>query len=328
MKKVKVSTLLKAAFKKAANPVHLRRAIQLQRSRKKLVRAAQDPQLLLYAQIMPGGFLHYGYFDDPTLNPRDMTLNDISAAQHKYAELVLEKVTDTDSPILDVGCGMGGLVRLMLERGWNPVALSPDVNQIRAVQAAHPHAPTVHAKFEDIPVAEHQNRYGTIINAESLNYLHLEASIPLIEQLLKPNGRWVICDFFRMDETGDTSGHWEFFKKSVEDAGFHFVFQRDITPHILPTIAYVHMWGAQIGLPMIDFSIEKLHVKAPGFHYLLKETLDAVLKQMKRHLETVDPADFSKRKKYMLMVVERAPKTATLKQNTDLAQQDTLAASL
>ncbi|RYF39533.1 MAG: hypothetical protein EOO38_23150 [Cytophagaceae bacterium] len=169
--------------------------------------------------------------------------------------------------------------------------------------------PTIQAKFEEIDVREHRGRYGTVINAESLNYLHLEDALPLIDQVLKPGGCWVICDFFRMDEAGDTSGHWDFFAKSVEEAGFYFSYKRDITPHILPTIAYAHMWGEQIGLPVIDFSLEKFRCKQPGLHYLLEESLDGLLQQARENLQIVNPADFKCRKKYMLLVVERATDT-------------------
>lgn len=297
--------MLKSIAKKSLNPIYLRRAVRLHRNRKQLVRCKNDPQLKLYAQLFPSGFLHYGYFDNTAICPRDMSLNAITDAQLKYAEVLLEKVLDRRSEVLDVGCGMGGLVGMMLKRGWKPVALSPDAHQIDAIKELYPQTPTIQAKFEDIDVEEHRGRYGTVINAESLNYLHLEDALPLINQVLKPEGRWVICDFFRMDEAGDTSGHWEHFEQSVKEAGFYFSYKRDITPHILPTIAYAHMLGEEVGLPVIDFSLEKLRGKQPGLHYLLEESLDALLQKMKENLQIVNPVDFQKRKKYMLLVVER-----------------------
>lgn len=305
MGKIKPAVMLKSIATKSLNPIHLRRAVRLQYNRKQLVRSKNDPQLKLYAQLFPGGFLHYGYFENPSICPRDISLNDITDAQLKYAEVVLEKVSDKNSEILDVGCGMGGLVGLMLEGGWKPVALSPDAHQIATIKELYPNVPAVQSKFEEIDIGEHEGRYGTIINAESFNYLHLETALPLIAQLLKPGGRWIVCDFFRMDEAGDTSGHWEHFATSVEKAGFHFSYKRDITPHILPTISYAHMWGEQIGLPIIDFSLEKFRGKQPGIHYLLQESLDALMQQAKENLQIVNPADFQCRKKYMLLVLER-----------------------
>ncbi|RYZ76693.1 MAG: hypothetical protein EOP06_31055, partial [Proteobacteria bacterium] len=124
MGKIKPSAMLKSIAKKSLNPIHMRRAVRLQRNRKQLIRSKNDPQLKLYAQLFPSGFLHYGYFEDPTICPRDMSLNDITDAQLKYAEVLLEKVCGTEGEVLDVGCGMGGLVGLMLERQWKPVALS------------------------------------------------------------------------------------------------------------------------------------------------------------------------------------------------------------
>jgi 2-polyprenyl-3-methyl-5-hydroxy-6-metoxy-1,4-benzoquinol methylase len=52
------------------------------------------------------------YFDDPSVHPLAMTFHMILRAPERYAEKVLELVRDRGRPILDVGCGMGGLLGL------------------------------------------------------------------------------------------------------------------------------------------------------------------------------------------------------------------------
>lgn len=62
-------------LKRAASPHHLRHALRLQRNRRKIQTAYDDPQLKLYAQILPQGFLHYGFFDDTQIQPQNISLS-------------------------------------------------------------------------------------------------------------------------------------------------------------------------------------------------------------------------------------------------------------
>src|SRR3954471_2179524 len=51
---------------RAVSPKRLWNAVKLQRNRKAHRHSYDDAQLALYAQILPTGFLHFGYFDDVT----------------------------------------------------------------------------------------------------------------------------------------------------------------------------------------------------------------------------------------------------------------------
>ncbi len=303
--RIKAGKMIGSVLKRVIYPQHLWRVIQLQRGKKKIKQAYDDPQLKLYSEILPGDFLHYGYFDDPKIQPQDISLNDIHLAQLRYAELILEKIVDGSSPVLDVGCGMGGLIKLMLDRGLSPVALSPDRNQIRYVKSKYGKVPAIESKFENIPCEEHMNRYGTIITAGSLNYLNLDAALPLMEKLLKPGGRWIACDFFRIGEAGRRSKHWDDFERRILQSGLRFVHQQDITPNVLPTIRYVYMWGNNIALPVLNFFLENMRTKQPGVHYMLEEVIEMIHKRVDRHLEVVNPDTFAANKKYMLLVMEK-----------------------
>ena len=66
--------ILSPLLKKLLNPIAVYRIIKLQRNRKKVERVRDDAQLKLYSQILKGDFLHYGYFDDPTIKPEDISL--------------------------------------------------------------------------------------------------------------------------------------------------------------------------------------------------------------------------------------------------------------
>jgi cyclopropane fatty-acyl-phospholipid synthase-like methyltransferase len=305
---LKAGSIIRSALRKVIDPRHLWKVIQLQRGKKRRERAYDDPQLKLYSEILPGDFLHYGYFDDLKIQPQDISLNAIYQAQFRYAEMILEQVVDRDSPVLDVGCGMGGLIKLMLDKGLSPVALSPDRNQINYIKSKYAQVPVTASKFEDIPCEEHENRYGTIITSESLQYLNLDASLPLLEKLLKPGGRWIACDYFRIGQASERSGHrWDDFEKRILSAGWSFVHQQDITPNVLPTISYAYMWGNNIARPVLAFALEKLQTKHPGAHYVLEEAIDEINEKLDRNLEVVNPETFVANKRYMLLVMEKKP---------------------
>lgn len=90
--------------------------------------------------------------------------------------------------------------------------------------------------------------------------------------------------------------------------GYAIAFQEDITPHILPTIAYVHHWATQIGLPVKEFATNKVKTKAPGIFYAISEALPLIDKKINKNIQTVDPVVFAQNKKYVLMVIQRIQK--------------------
>lgn len=307
MRKLKAGTVAKSVVRRIINPTHLWEAGKLQRHRKRDKRVYDDAQLKLYAEILPGDFLHYGYFDDPDRAPEDITLNDIIRAQNRYAELLIQHATDRDPPVLDVGCGMGGLCRMLLERGFSPVALTPDRMQVSHVSAKYPNVPVIHSKFEDIPIDQHTARYGTVFTAESLQYLKLDRALPLLAQVLKPGGRWIACDYFRRNPAHEKSGHnWDEFNGRLAGAGWTITHQQDITPNVLPTLRYAYMWATRFGVPLMQFSFLKLRKKQPDVHYVLQEVLSMLEGVVHDNVEIVNPEKFAQQRRYMLLVMQRS----------------------
>lgn len=292
-------------LERLVNPFHLWRVINLQRTRRNVTRAYDDAQLNLYHQLLPGDYLHYGYFDDPSIHPLDMTINMIQRAQDRYAEKLVDLVADTQRPILDIGCGMGGLLGLMNKRGLDATGLTPDVSQARHIRARYPNT-LIEGRFEDIDGTKYERHFGTVITSESLQYLEPDIALPLIDRILVSGGRWLACDYFRTGSEGEKSGHnWELFNEALDTHGFTITSQEDITPNILPTIAYVHHWGAKIGVPVKNFALEKLKTRSPGVHYALENALPLIEETLQKNIDIVDPAIFAANKRYVLMVIER-----------------------
>ena len=312
MVKISATQVARGLFKRALSVRRLRGARRLYRGQKEVSRTRSDDQLKLYGELLPGGFLHYGFFDDVEMSPREISLNDIARAQLRYAEIVLELIESGVSasgggPVLDVGCGLGGMVRLMLEHDLQPVALSPDGHQIARIKSSFPAVETVEACFEDLPLAEHRARYGTVLTAESLQYLDMDEALPLIAQIMQPGGRWVACDYFRKGERDNKSRSksesWESFAARLETHGLEVCATRDITAHILPTLAYLHMWGEEIARPVLNFSLGKIQRKSPGLHHLLEESLQMLEGSVERHLGLVDPEQFAANYRYLLLEI-------------------------
>lgn len=301
-----LSKELKQVVLKILNPFELRRVFKAQKNRKKMKRARSDAQLKLYSELLKGDYLHYGYFKDPDTRPEDVSFNDIEQAQDDYAKLFLERVEDRESPILDVGCGMGGLSNMLQKEGLNPVALTPDRNQIAYIGKKYPGIEIIQGKFEEIGVRENQGRFGTLITSESLQYLKLGPSLKIIDQILKPSGTWLVCDYFRKGAAHEKSGHpWPRFLEAIQKTGFDIAHQRDITPNILVTLKYAHMWANRIGLPIMNFTIDKFRTKQPGYYYLLQDLIEKIKHSADDGIEVVNPDRFQAEKKYLFLVIKR-----------------------
>ena len=310
MRKLKANVVAKSIAGRLVHPRHLFRAASLQRNRKQTKRAYDDAQLALFARVLPTGFLHYGYFDDAEKKPEDISIADVHRAQRRYAELLLEHAHDRSGPALDVGCGLGGLCAMLRDRGFAPVALTPDRTQVKHIRATQPDVPVIECKFEDLPdVEQHAAKYPTVITSESLQYLKLDRALPLMERILKPGGTWIACDFFRTKPGmgGGKGGHnWEEFHAALARHGWRIDFERDITPHILPTLRYIHMWADQFGKPALEFGLLKLRAKQPGVHYVIEDVLTMLHGVIEDNLQIIDPAAFVENKKYVMLVMRRA----------------------
>ena len=289
-------------------PSHSWQVLRRLGARSEVRKALDDPQLKLYSEILPGDFLHYGFFDDVETTPDLISIRALQRAQLRYAEELLSHVQDTAAPILDAGCGMGGLTGQMLRAGWHPMALTPNHAQIEYVRSTYPSIPVFHGKFEQLPVEKYGGGFGTVIMSESFQYMKLKQAFFTLLQVLRPGGRWIICDYFRTSANGGRkSAHaWSACEEGLRDAKMKLVFERDITRNVLPTLAYVHMLGERLAAPLVNFVIAKLRKKRPAIHYVLEEVIEELRAYMLDQLQIVNPAEFSRDKKYMLLVVERA----------------------
>lgn len=281
-----------------------------------------NAQLRLYNRMLPGDFLHYGYFDDPEVPPERVSFDDLRRAQLRYAEKLTELIDLPDRPVLDAGSGMGGMLGLLRSAGYEVTGLTPDRFQIDHIRGAYPGIPVLHCRFEDLAADRFRDRFrahfGTIVHSESLQYMHPEGVFAVLGQILGSNGHWIVADYFRRDVGTESDGDgqsgsrnrsgWRLgdFRTRLREHGFRIVREEDITAHVLPTLGFARLLADRIGLPALDFARDKLRAKTPGLHYVVENVAERARDAAVRSAAVLDPAAFAARKQYLIMSIRRA----------------------
>ena len=266
-----------------------------------------DQELRLYSEMFPSGFLHYGYFQDPDVKPEALSFGDLDQAQIDYAQNLIDLIIDHENPVLDVGCGTGGISEMLVDQGVESIALTPDRHQVAYIKANRQRLTVIESTFEDFDDSGYEGKFGSLLTSESLQYLDLEVSLPKIKRLLKPGGRWVACDYFLLaEEAGKKdSGHdWQKFTAALEQHGFKITHEQDITPNILPTLLWANMLNQRLIRPSANFVSNKLQAKAPGIYYVLEPLFALLSEKASKAEETVEPVSFAEKKRYVTLVME------------------------
>lgn len=295
---------MKHFFSPFFNPVKLVQAYRFHKKTGRYDRTVNDLELKLYSKILKNDMLHLGYFDDVDTAPEFISIGHLEQAQYRYAEIIAEQILDKDLQVLDVGCGMGGLSNFLLTKGINVEALTPDRNQIDYIERLE-HGPVCHhCRFEDFRT---ENKYGTVINSESLQYLNLDKTFRKVDHIILPGGRWIITDVFRKhEESSNQSGHriGDLLCR-IKEHGWKIAYERDITPNILPTLKLLHMYVDRYLIPLSHYAEEKFTYKKAWLFYLTKNIRQAISVKSKKEILAIQPELFVAEKKYMLYVLQK-----------------------
>ena len=291
-------------LKKIINPIELIRAYNFHKKQSNHIKSSEDLELMLYSKIIRNDMLHYGYFENIDIEPESISINDLENAQMKYVELIIEQILHKQKNVLDVGCGMGGLSKILMDKGINVQSLTPDNNQKNHIKNKYPELIVHHMKFEDFKTKE---KFGTIINSESLQYIDLDIAFDSASNIISDNGRWIITDYFRNDNDGiNKSGHLHSdFLKSIRKNGWKIVHENDMTLNSLPTLKFANTFIDRFIKPLALFSTEKLKYKQGWLFYLTGELRQSMSKKSQKELAALDPNKFIKEKKYMMYVLEK-----------------------
>ena len=88
--------------------------------------------------------------------------------------MLIQLIKNIKSPVLDVGCGMGGLSSQLLEKGYKTVGHTLDNLQYEHIRQNLPELEVINSKFENMDRERYSLYFGTIINSESMQYINLE----------------------------------------------------------------------------------------------------------------------------------------------------------
>lgn len=208
--------------------------------------------LVLAKQLLGVEDLHYGLWGVDL----ELKLGNLAIAQQRYNEMLIAQLPGPDGAIrvLDIGCGVGHLLRQLLERGYRADGVVPARDLAEAVRrrlsgyTGH-RSRLFECRFEDLPVEECRGYYDVALFSESFQYISPAASLPRLQGILKPGGLLVICDFFKTDALGDgASGDRSFggghplqqFYAAMQKTPFVPVKDEDITKRVSPNLDLVN----------------------------------------------------------------------------------------
>ena len=299
-----LETLMKGTFSSFYNPIEWYKAYKFNKANSKYDKSQYDLELFLYSKILKNDMLHFGYFKDTNVKAETISIEQIEVAQLEYAQNIISQISNKKDYVLDVGCGMGGLAKLMLDKKLKVEVLTPNKNQIEYISKKYESIVGYNCKFEEF---ESTKKYGTIINSESLQYIKLDDAFKKIDAYLLPNGKWIVVDFFRLNDMGiNRSGHYlDVFKEKVSNFGWDIVVEQDITLNVLPTLSFANMYLERFLLPLKYFAFEKLRYKKAWLFYLTTKLRESIEHKINKESAAISVDKFLNEKKYMLFVLEK-----------------------
>lgn len=207
--------------------------------------------LLLAQQLFKVEDLHYGLWE-PGETP---TMAALPTAQQRYNDFLMERLSGLPrgARILDIGCGVGKLLTLLLTRGFLAEGVNPSSTMCRMIRErlerqGFPTTGVFECKFEDFPAAERVHAYEAAIFSESFQYIPMDQSLAMLKRIVRPGGRVVFCDFFKTDAHGDGKpgdgtfggGHpLRALRPALDAGGFTVLEDTDITARVSPNLALV-----------------------------------------------------------------------------------------
>ncbi len=294
---------------RALLPHHVFRWLRRRREHRRVATVHANAQLALYNRMLPGDFLHYGYFEDPDTPPEAISFDAIHRAQTRYAEQIASLIEHPDEPILDAGCGMGGMLGLLGATGHDVTGLTPDRFQADHIRNTYPGIPVLRCRLEDINVDKYMAYFGTIIHAESLQYMDADGVFAVLDKIMAQSGTWIVADYFRVAAAAGRASRsgWRLdaFRARLREHGYTVAHEADITANVLPTLGFALLLAHRIALPALDFAHDKLRAKTPALHYVLENVAERARDAAIRSAAVLDPAGFAAHKRYLLMKIRK-----------------------
>lgn len=164
---------------------------------------SREAGLVLAQQLLGIDDLHYGWWDDDL----ELTISNLTTAQQRYSDELMARLpaASPDIRILDIGSGTGHLIQQCLDKGYHVDGVSPSPSlskQIRQRLVNRKDCDTklFECRFEEFPADENLQKYDAAYFSESFQYISMATAFKILERILKPGGKVIICDFFKRSE--------------------------------------------------------------------------------------------------------------------------------
>jgi len=169
-------------------------------------------------------YLHYGLFeheDEP-----------IAIAQERSTELLLSRLPQSLSFLLEVGIGLGTTLAKLTAMGHSAIGITPDEKQIAMARERYGDLLTVYClPFERFSSPE---KFACIFFQESSQYIPSDALWGKARELTR---HVIVIDEFAMQDEG-TLHRYDDFLAAAAAHNFHVEEKLDLTRKATPTIAY------------------------------------------------------------------------------------------
>lgn len=260
--------------------------------------------LIVLNYLFKSKALHYGYWE-----PGDeVHLFHFGKAQERYTDVLMSHVPADVKEVLDVGCGTGIVAQRLVARGHNVECLSPSAFLNEIARAGLPATTTVHeSTFEDFQT---NKTFDLVMFVESFQYVQMRESLEKVTKLLRPGGRLLICDVFRLDrpDRGPIGGgrYYSEFLKVRDELGLKCVKDVDITGNIAPTFDLVCDVSLNLFKPLYDNFLRVMQLNHPVASKAVMWTFKKNLKKAQKHFNPKrNAASFMEYKTYRIQVLTR-----------------------
>ena len=196
-----------------------------------------DIALIAANYLFKTDHLHYGFW------PADLApeMINLKEAQENYADFVVCHIPSGVKTILDVGSGTGALAKRLIAAGYDVECVSPSPFLTERIRTLIGNTPRIfECKYEEVVT---DKRYDLILFSESFQYIKLEKSLSLSNELLQPGGHILISDFFRNEtpESGPFGGGHPFveFQRLIATYPLKMLVDKDITAQTAPNLDMV-----------------------------------------------------------------------------------------
>lgn len=268
-------------------------------------KSTQELSWILAAQLVGTKDLHYGYWTKGL----EVNVANLPKAQSAYSDLMMSKYPEGVKDVLDVGVGMGGLAKHLVDKGYNVEGVSPaDLLTEHARQRLGDDFTIHQMKFEELQT---DKKFDLIMFSESFQFIDPAVSLPKAHGMLNPNGHVLICDFFRTEAEGKSpmgGGHRLVdFYETLKNQPYEILEDTDITPETAPNLALVDNILQNYGIPVYESFGKFFQESYPKTSRLLSWWYRAKLDNIHtKYFSKQRNADsFAKHKSYRLLLLKK-----------------------